>query len=68
MPRDKNTIINQMVSQVADVLEHKIANLRLTAEILTESGKHEQAATWLTDVPEIEAAMNLLRRREGSWA
>lgn len=63
--RDKNTIINELVSCVSDILEQKAAELRTIADM---HSSQTLAISLLSEASEIEAAVNLLRRRDGSWA
>ena len=65
---DKNSILNRLVEDAASLMEAKAEYIELVAEQFDEKGDKERAATWREDIPKINAAVELMRERAGSWA
>lgn len=65
---DKSTILNQIVSNAATLMEIKADSLQCIAEQYEEKGDLERAAMWREDIPAILAAVALMQKLSGCWA
>ena len=65
--KDRHTILNEMVLNVADIMEAKAEYLELVAQQYEESGNIERAEEWRKDLPKIREAVALIRSKSGCW-
>lgn len=70
MPRrkGKDTIINEMVVNAADVMEAKAEYFEMVAAQFDEKGDTVTAAHWRRHIPGIVAAVALIRENAGCWS
>lgn len=68
MAKDKNTIINQLVGNAADVMENKMDYNEIVAEMMDEKGDHACAKRLRDMNTNIAAAVELMRENGGCWA
>lgn len=66
--KDKNTIINEIMANAADIMEAKLDYIELVAKQFEDKGNAEQAARCRKDIPRIKAAVELMREYGGCWA
>lgn len=65
--KDRHTILNEMVLNVADIMEAKAEYLELVAQQYEEDGNIERAEEWRKDLPKIQEAVALIRSKSGCW-
>jgi hypothetical protein len=68
MGKDKNTIINEMINNTADVMEAKADYNECVAEQMEQKGKVETAERLREMNKRIMGAVALIRENAGCWA
>ncbi len=66
--KDKNTIINEMVWNTADIMEANAKYHELVAEQYDSKGETGEAAYWRKDIKAMMQAVELIRKLAGCWA
>lgn len=66
--KDKNTIINDMVMAVADIMEAKAHENDCIIELLLETGVVDKFNRLREKNARIMEAIDLIRENEGCWA
>lgn len=65
--KDKNTIINQMIMNAADVMEAKIEYNEIVVEMFEEKGDTERVKNLRDLNVRIAAAIATIRENDGCW-
>ena len=65
--KDKNSIINQIVSNAADVMEAKAEEEEMIADLFEGKGDHERASKLRDRIKCTTEAVALMRANAGCW-
>jgi hypothetical protein len=68
MAKDKNTILNDLMDNAAELMAGKIQYTQIVLEQFQEKGDTERIATLTADIAEMTAAMKTITKRSGCWA